>query len=105
MKAEDTTRVAVYLHIGDGIVKKVWRFLNDDIHNYTRATVQNEIVQLFPDIDRKNLKLQMWYTDELVGKVRHFVWCTVISHINGMGYTSLYQFTNSPSNWQDYWSG
>ena len=66
-------KVAVHLHVGEeAIVKKVWRFSKseEDIISYTRLLVQQELIQLFPDINRKGLKLEMWYTDALVGDVR-----------------------------------
>ena len=66
-------RVAVVLHLRDKeigpTVKKVWRFRKNGIEEYTRAQVQSEIVDLFPDIQRRGLHLELWYTDDLAGDV------------------------------------
>ena len=62
-------KVAVILYVGDGTVKKVWRFTSEEIRKYSKETVQQSLIKLFPDIDRKGLKLKMWYTDEAERKV------------------------------------
>ena len=63
-------RVVVLLNVGSGaVVKKVWRFDTTRIDEYERAAVEAELVQLFPDVTRKGLKFDLWYEDELAGKV------------------------------------
>lgn len=72
----DMERVVVLLHVssdsGGAGVKKVWRFDTSRIENYTRASVEAELVQLFPDVARKELKFNLWYEDDLAGKVIMF---------------------------------
>ena len=63
-------RVVVCLHIGScNPIKKVWRFDVDRITQYSRKKVESELIQLFPDIARKGLKLKIWYLDDLAGEV------------------------------------
>ena len=66
-------RVAVVLHLKDretgAAVRKVWRFQRQGVETYTRAGVQAELVQMFQDIQRRGLQLDLWYTDDLVGEV------------------------------------
>lgn len=63
-------RVVVCLHVGScNIIKKVWRFDVNRITQYSRKKVESELVQLFPDIARKGLKLKIWYVDDLAGEV------------------------------------
>ena len=52
-----------------GTVTKIWRFYVNRISDYTRRSVEADLIQLFPDIARKGLKLRMWYIDELAGEV------------------------------------
>ena len=35
--------------------------------SYTRGVVETELVQLFPNISRRGLKLNLWYVDDLAG--------------------------------------
>ena len=66
----DMERFIVCLHVGScETVKKVWQFDVNRITEYTRKKVESELVQLFPDIARKGLKLKMWYLDDLAGEV------------------------------------
>ena len=65
-------RVAVQLHLGhrsEGgpTVSKVWRFSSTE--QYTRKRVQEELVSLFPDVRRRDLKFQLWYYDDLAGEL------------------------------------
>ena len=63
-------RVVVCLHVGScETIKKVWRFDVNRITEYSRKKAESELVQLFPDIARKGLKLKMWYLDDLTGEV------------------------------------
>ena len=62
-------RVVVCLHVGANTVTKVWKFDINRITDYTRKSVENNLIQLFPDIVRKRLKLRMWYLDDLAGEV------------------------------------
>ena len=63
-------RVVIHLHLSGAVVKKVWRFDQCSIQQYTRASVESELVQLFPDVSRKGLKFDLWYEDDLAGEVR-----------------------------------
>ena len=66
-------RVVVCLHVGSSdSIKKVWRFDVNRITEYTRKKVESELVQLFPDIARKGLKLNIWYLDDLAGEVSSY---------------------------------
>ena len=63
-------RVVVCLHVGScETIKKVWRFDVNRITEYSRKKAERELVQLFPDIARKGLKLKMWYLDDPAGEV------------------------------------
>ena len=68
-------RVVVCLHVGScDTIKKVWRFDVNLITQYSRKQVESELIQLFPDIARKGLKLKIWYMDDLAGDVsRHAI--------------------------------
>lgn len=73
MAVADTERVVVHLHLGQSIVKKVWRFDPRRVQDYTRAKVEQELIDLFPDVSRKNL---LWYEDDLAGEVRVMIYET-----------------------------
>ena len=63
-------RVVILVHVDSGpTVKKVWRFDTSKIQLYDRASAEAELVQLFPDVARKGLKFDLWYTDDLAGEV------------------------------------
>ena len=66
-------RAVVVLHLKDRdagpTVKKIWRFGKESVEEYTRSSVQRELVELFLDIQRRGLKFELWYTDDLAGKV------------------------------------
>ena len=53
---------AVQLHLVDRgtgpIVTKVWRFDGENVCNATRASVQEELVELFPDVSRRGPEIQ-----------------------------------------------
>ena len=63
-------RVVVALHVEDcecgSIVKKVWRYNRQGISS---VGLEGELVQLFPDIARKGMKLETWYYDDIAGEV------------------------------------
>ena len=46
------------------------------MQDYTRAKVEQELIALFPDVSRKNLKLSLWYEDDLAGEVRVMIYET-----------------------------
>ena len=69
MAVADTERVVIHLHLGQSVVKKVWRFDPRRLQDYTRSKVEQELIDLFPDVSRKNLKLSLWYEDDLAGEV------------------------------------
>ena len=56
-------------HIGSDVVRKVWRFMRSDVDDYTRTNVERTVVELYPDLKAKGLRLKMWYHDSLAGKV------------------------------------
>ena len=62
-------RVILLLHLKSGCVRKLWRFDPTNIAQYTRAETKNELVQLFPDIAQRGLKLNLWYEDDFAGEV------------------------------------
>ena len=62
-------KLKVILHVGDTAVVKLWRFDASKIAEYTRNDVEAMIVDLYPDVKKKGLRLDMYYEDELVGKV------------------------------------
>ena len=72
------------LHVGAETITKVWRFDINCITDYTRKSVENDLIQLFPDIARKKLKLRMWYLDDLAGEVRLFSSIACIHEIMGI---------------------
>jgi len=43
----------------------------DDTRLYTRAIVKDQLVQLFPDISSRSLKLNLWYEDDIAGDVSY----------------------------------
>lgn len=59
----------ICLHVGASTATKIWRFDVNRIVDYTRRSVEADLIQLFPDIARKGLKLRMWYVDEFAGEV------------------------------------
>ena len=60
----------ICLHIGAaGTVTKIWRFDVNRISDYTHRSVEADLIQLFPDIAHKGLKLRICYIDELVREV------------------------------------
>ena len=58
-----------YLHVGDAAVVKLWRFDPSKIVEYSRNEVEAMLIDLFPDVQKKGLCLEMYYEDELVGKI------------------------------------
>ena len=63
-------KVVVKFHIGSNVVRKVWRFMEPDVDDYTRVDVERALLELYPDLKSKGLRLSMWYHDSLAGKVR-----------------------------------
>lgn len=70
-------RVVVCLHVGSCDTKKVWRFDVNRITQYSRKKVESELIQLFPDIARKGLKLKIWYLDDLAGEISTDMVCSI----------------------------
>ena len=62
-------KLKVILHVGDTAVVKLWRFDSSKIVEYTRNEVEAMIIDLYPDVKKKGLRLEMYYEDELVGKI------------------------------------
>ena len=68
--ASATERVAVILHLGESAtVRKVWRFDSSQRSTYTRKRIEEELLSLFPDVERKGLRFEVFYEDDLVGEV------------------------------------
>ena len=63
-------KVVVKFHIGTDVVRKVWRFMRSDVDDYTKSDVERAVLELYPDLKAKGLRLKMWYHDSLAGKVR-----------------------------------
>ena len=53
----------------EGLVQKVWRFDERSIEAYGRERVEHELVELFPLIKSKGLRLELSYEDSRVGKL------------------------------------
>ena len=66
----DRMKVVAKFHIGSDVVRKVWRFMRSDVDDYTRTNVERAVLELYPDLKAKGLRLKMWYHDSLAGKVR-----------------------------------
>ena len=65
-------RVAVILHLGESTtVRKVWRFDSSKRSTYTRKQIEEEFLSLFPDVERKGLRFEVFYEDELVGEIHY----------------------------------
>ena len=62
-------KLKVILHVGDAAVVKLWRFDPSKIVEYSRNEVEAMLIDLFPDVQKKRLRLEMYYEDELVGKI------------------------------------
>ena len=65
-----TLKVAIELHEGDKSTKKVWRFDADTIRRYSRDAVEAEVISLFPHIQAKGLRLNLFHFDEIAGRVQ-----------------------------------
>ena len=65
-----TLKVAIELHEGEHSTKKVWRFNVDSVQQYSRDVVEAEIISLFPHIQAKGLRLNLFHFDEIAGKVK-----------------------------------
>ena len=62
-------KIKVILHVGDAAVVKLWRFERSKIVDYSRNEVEAVLIDLFPDVQKKGLRLEMYYEDELVGRI------------------------------------
>ena len=62
-------RAIVELHLKSDSVRKVWQFHPEMTDDYIRSVVEDELVQLFPDISRRVFKLNLWYEDDIAGDV------------------------------------
>ena len=65
-------RVAVIFHLGESsTVRKVWRFDSSKRSTYTRKQIEEELLSLFPDVEHKGLRFEVFYEDDLVGEVHY----------------------------------
>ena len=62
-------KVRIHWQSDEGLVQKVWRFDERSIEAYGRERVEHDLVELFPLIKSKGLRLELSYEDSLVGKV------------------------------------
>ena len=62
-------KLKVILHVGDTAIVKLWRFDPSKIVEYSRNEVEAMLIGLYPDVQKKGLRLEMYYEDELVGKI------------------------------------
>ena len=62
-------KIAVVLQQGEKTTRKPWRFNPSDIAAYRLADVEEDILQLFPDVAKKDCRLTIQYKDSLVGDV------------------------------------
>ena len=51
------------------VIRKVWRYDDKKIPEYSRDRVEQEILVLFPTLKSKGLRLEIKYEDSLVGIV------------------------------------
>ena len=65
----DPVKVAVVLHSGPNTVKKAWRFNCLDTRLYTLASIETELIQLFPEVQEKGLGLRLSYQDDIIGTI------------------------------------
>ena len=63
-------KIAVVLQQGDKSTRKPWRFSPSDISTYRLADVEEDILQLFPDVAKRDSRLTFKYKDSLVGDVQ-----------------------------------
>ena len=59
--------MAIVLHIGNAKVKKIWKFNSQA--TYSCDEVESTVVDLFPEICAKKLRLDLSYEDDLVGEI------------------------------------
>ena len=50
-------------------MKTVLRFDSSKRSTYTRKQIEEELLSLFPDVERKGLRFEVFYEDDLVGEV------------------------------------
>lgn len=70
----EVRKVAVVLHEGseeeETLNRKVWRYSTEEIQQYSLAQVEEELLLLFPSLKEKGLRLNIYYHDSFVGKVK-----------------------------------
>ena len=64
-----SVKIAVILQQGDKTIRKPWRFNPSDITTYRLSDVEEDILQLFPDVAKRDSRLTIHYKDSLVGDV------------------------------------
>ena len=60
-------KIIVKLHEGEKTTTKIWRFKADQ--QYTLQTVCYEVVQLFPQITKRGVNVELYHFDDLAGQV------------------------------------
>lgn len=68
MAEQQALKVAIKLHEGETVSTKIWRF--STTRDYTRDEVEREVASLFPHIIKKGLRLDLFYYDDLAGKIQ-----------------------------------
>ena len=70
----EVQKVAVVLHQGseeeEALNRKVWRYSTEEIQQYSLAQVEEELLLLFPSLREKGLRLNIYYRDSFVGRVK-----------------------------------
>ena len=70
----EVRKVAVVLHQGseeeETLTRKVWRYCTEEIQQYSLAQVEEELLLLFPSLKEKGLRLNIYYRDSFVGRVK-----------------------------------
>ena len=67
----ESRKVAVILHQGDvEMARKVWHYNTEEIREYTLSQVELELLMLFPTLQAKGLRLDVYYHDSFVGRMK-----------------------------------
>ena len=67
----ESRKVAVILHQGDvEPARKVWHYNTEEIQEYTLSRVELELLMLFSTLQAKGLRLDVYYHDSFVGRVK-----------------------------------
>lgn len=62
-------KVCVCLMQGEMYARKVWRFDDNDIVTVWRELSESQLLEMFPKVKSRGLRLDLTYEDKLVGEV------------------------------------